>query len=107
MTPIIKAEAQDKILTSEITFNHIVVAIIDKSPTILSKGYKEASEQLSFKCISNATEIITMGNGYSFGEIDTIKGMVEYALNVKQANIAVFENTDWKQALQWLIDNAE
>jgi len=38
MTPIISREEQDTILTSEISNNHLVVAVIDGSPKILTRA---------------------------------------------------------------------
>lgn len=103
MRPIIQEETQDTILTKDITEQHIVVAVNNGIPLLLSKGYSEGMKDLTFY---NLTYDFTFGNGWDFGgNCDTIQKMVEQALSVGY-KVAVFHQSDWKQALQWLIDNA-
>lgn len=106
MTPIISREQQDTILTSEITEQHLVVAVIEGNPYILSKGYNEENKKLSFFEFNNG---FSYGNGFDISDdYDTIQKIVEFWLYEKACKgIAVFHETDWKKALQWLIDNAE
>jgi hypothetical protein len=101
MRPVIEISRQDVILTSEITEEHIVVAVINKRPSILSKGYKEPYSELSFNIVNSR---FTTGN-YIQGGGDKIRDKVEWAIR-NDHPIAVFKQEDWKQALQWLIDNA-
>lgn len=103
MKPIIQEETQDTILTKDITEQHIVVAVIDGCPCILNKGFYDDDKDLAFKIISRD---FTNGNCYRFGGENTIQRMVEFAIQNKKATVAVFHQSDWKQALQWLIDNA-
>ena len=103
MKPIIKQEQQDTILTSEITDRHLVVAVINNEPCILTKGHGETKDRLCFMSIGDA---FTNGNGYRFGTLETIKDMTERAMSDKDSKVAVFPQSDWKAALQWLIDNA-
>lgn len=103
MKPIIQEETQDTILTKDITEQHIVVAKFRGSPCILSKGYIQEMDYLTFFDLSDQ---FTIGNGFGCGSgNDTLKEMVEYTIN-RGYPIAVFHQSDWKQALQWLIDNA-
>lgn len=109
MKPIIKQEQQDTILTSEITNNHLIVAIIEGEPCILGRGYYELPKKLIFFYLygHGGQKIITEGNGRDFHELDTIQKMVEYAITANNKNkLAVYNQDDWKLALQWLIDNA-
>jgi hypothetical protein len=107
MKPIIKQEQQDTtdtILTSDIKYKHIVVAINPyKVPTILSKPFDESGRELTFLSVA---EDFTNGNGYPFSyNEDTIESMVNYAINTGW-NVAVYPQSEWKAALKWLIDNA-
>jgi hypothetical protein len=101
MKPVIESQKQDVILTSEITDSHIVVAVIDKSPCLLSKQYKSADKELGYLILDNG---FIRGNAFSPYQ-KTLKEKVEWAINNAE-NVAVFHQSDWKQALQWLIDNA-
>jgi hypothetical protein len=101
MKPVIEIPRQDVILTSDITEEHIVVAVINKIPSILSKWYKEPCSELRFYIVNNR---FTTGN-YIRGGGDKIRDKVEWAIR-NDHPIAVFHQDNWKQALQWLIDNA-
>ena len=103
MKPIIKKENQDTILTSEITVNHIVLGILDKKPALLYLGnYGIQQNGYSFKSISNG---LLNENGWSYND-NTITQAVDTGIK-NGWEIEVFEEKDWKKALQWLIDNAE
>ena len=98
MKPIIEKENQDTILTSEITNEHIVVGIIKDAPRILVReNYCRGS--FYFR---NLISEFTGGNG--IGNFDSAKQAVENKIDCK---LEVFKESDWKKALQWLIDNAE
>lgn len=100
MIPIIKKENSETILTSEITRDHIVVAVIHGKPAILS-GHEDSQDHTKFLSI----EFIT--NGSYFG--GTYCG-IEYAVNAYigiTENIKVFKKEDWKEAFKWLIDNVD
>lgn len=101
MTPIIETNQQDTILTKDITEKHIVVAVGKGYPRILSKDYSQHFSELTF--LNIADEFVT-GNGVS-GVGSSIKEKVEWCIK-DGYNVAVFKQQDWKQALQWLIDNA-
>lgn len=101
LTPVIELPKEDVILTSEITDSHIVLAVISKSPCILTKVYVEPESKMKFVTLSNS---FSYGLGYT-SPFNTLKETVEWAIN-KGYPIAVFHQEDWKQALQWLIDNA-
>ena len=103
MKPIIEKENQDTILTSEITNNHIVVGIHHGKPMILTNSglnqvnYRFALLDLKF---TNRNSYGTNGESIK----TAIDKMIIYGGNVK---LEVFNEKDWKKALQWLIDNAE
>ena len=101
MKPIIEKENQDTILTSEITGKHIVVGYSEtKVPMILTRE-KFRGGTFSFRLLN---DVFTNGNGYD--DFDTIEEATNNQIN-KNAKIEVFNEKDWKKALQWLIDNAE
>lgn len=103
MKPIIKREAEETILTSEINEKHIIVSIIEGQPCILTKGYYQSQDQQSFKVISDK---FTIGNSYYSNGFETIERIVSHAI-MKKNKVEVFHEKDWKKALQWLIDNCE
>lgn len=109
MKPIEKLENEKVIEINDITFNHIIVGISKyNEPLILSKGYHEENSKLSFMIINtNINGFITNGNGYQFSNDDNSPSkMVRRALH-SGCKVEVFKREDWKQALQWLIDNCE
>ena len=99
MKPIIK-EKQDTILTSEITNQHIVVGYSKtKDPIILTRE-KFTNDNYCFRVLDSE---FTNGNGYD--DFDTIQQAIDDRIN-ENSKLEVFEEKDWKKALQWLIDNA-
>ena len=101
MKPIIEKQAEETILTSEITNEHIVVGFRFKKPVILiNKILGDIS--YNFICLDNG---FTRRNGYG-AENKSIKYAVEKQLKYGEKT-EVFHENDWKKALQWLIDNAE
>ena len=88
------------ILTSEITTHHIVVGIRSNKPVILSKTDYDGGKYC-FVCIDRE---FTEHNCYP--ENDTIKEAVEEQMKCGQ-DVEVFQERDWKEALQWLIDNVD
>ena len=101
MKPII-TEKQDTILTSEINENHIVVCIVKGKPSILYCEEYHNLSTLSFLCLQDSAII---GNCYENIGCTSIKDVVEYRIK-NGDKIEVFQQKDWKEALQWLIDNA-
>ena len=103
MKPILKKENKDVILTSEITSSHIVVGLrinLNNYPVILTKeNYDTENYKLTLFNVG-----FTRNNGY--GSFESIQELVEYYLE-SGWRLEVFHEKDWKQALQWLIDNAE
>ena len=101
MKPILKKEDKDVILTNKITNSHIVVGIdLHKHPVILTnKDY--GTKDYKFTLFSSG---FTRNNGY--GKFESIKEIVEYYMN-SDWKLEVFHEKNWKQALQWLIDNAK
>ena len=100
MKPIIKEETKEIILTSKITKYHIVVGIRGKSPVILSKSDYDGGKYC-FVCLDSE---FTEQNCYP--KFDTIKGAVEQQMELGEGT-EVFEEENWKAALQWLIDNVD
>ena len=100
MKPIIKEETKEIILTSKITKYHIVVGIRGKSPVILSKSDYDRGKYC-FVCLDSE---FTEQNCYP--KFDTIKGAVEQQMELGEGT-EVFEEENWKAALQWLIDNVD
>jgi hypothetical protein len=87
--------------------DHIVVAVIHNKPTILGKGYNQDQSDLIFFLLgtSHNDQCITKGNGYDYSDkYDTIEKMVLRAIDDGH-KVEAFRNEDWKQALQWLINN--
>lgn len=82
---------------------HIVVAVIEGRPCILSKGFDELDNKYSFKALSDSG---TNGNGYSRKEADFHETIRYYNSDNTLNRLNVFHEDDWKQALKWLIDNA-
>lgn len=104
MKIILNNESKDTINIDEITENYLIVSIYQGEPCILSKGYDEKPKQFTFFSISNN---FTIGNGYNFtSKEDTIQKMIVDALSLGY-KVEAFHESDWKKALQWLIDNAE
>ena len=100
MRPIIKEETEEIILTSKITKYHIVVGIRSNEPVILSKTDYDGGKYC-FVCIDRE---FTEHNCYP--ESNTIKEAVEQQMEFGQ-DTEVFHERDWKEALQWLIDNVD
>ena len=87
---------------------HIVVAILSGKPTILGKGYNEPNKALSFLLLGggNYDQTITTGNGYNYSDEDNnVEKMILKAID-RGNKVEVFRKQDWKNALQWLMDNA-
>lgn len=110
MEPVKKIPENRFIQTSDIRWDHICVAVIHEKPTILGKGYNEDSSQLTFRyigCSTGTASTGTNGNGYDFGpNNNSPQLMVEHALHLGH-KVAVFEHNQWKEALQWLMNNAK
>lgn len=105
-----KEEPVDYIHLDDVTTNHLVVAVLNNRPCILSKGYDEEFDHLSFMFLqaNDNHDAITIGNGYSLGRKNTIEKMIIEAYEVfDDAKLEVFEQKNWKEALQWLIKNVE
>jgi hypothetical protein len=101
MKPIIKGKDSETIYTYQITCEEMCVAIDDKGvPRILADAHLNP---LSFKW-KNIQNQFTAGNG--MGAYSTIREAVEDAID-RDWNIAVFHQSEWRKALQWLIDNGK
>jgi hypothetical protein len=97
MKIITDSKQQDTIHVDELTNHHIIVCVNDNNPYILTRDdYRTGKYRFS-----QLRDEVTNGNGMS-GRFDTIKEAVMLRLDA----IAAFHQSDWKQALQWLIDNA-
>ena len=103
MKPIIEKENQDTILTSEITNQHIVVGIHHGKPIILTNSGLNQVDYRFALLDSNFTNRNCYGSNGESIKI-AIDKMITYGGDVK---LEVFKESDWKKALQWLIDNAE
>ena len=80
---------------------HIVVGVHkNDKPVILTR------EDFGCGCFSfrDLKSSFTNGNGWS--DYDTLKEAISSDISSDRFKIEVFENKDWKGALQWLIDNA-
>lgn len=100
----LKKKEEDVLYPEQVTSNHIVVGIVNGNPCMLNKGFSEPSTQLTFR---DLTDHFVTGNGYRYtDEEDSIKTMIEWSIKGHGSKIAAFPQKDWKQALQWLIDNA-
>jgi hypothetical protein len=112
MIPIEKKQPTPTIAMDEITNDHLVVAVIQGHPCILGKGFNENWGHLSFYILGNdqpGTGIITRGNGYNINQdVETPAEMIREVLRLfgPKTPIEVFDKKDWKQALQFLIQNA-
>jgi hypothetical protein len=110
MEPVKQMPEDKYIKTSDIRWDHVCVAIINDRPTILGKGYNEDSSELTFRFIGGSigtSSTGTNGNGFDFGpNNNTPQLMVEHALYLGY-KVAVFEHNQWREALQWLMDNTK
>jgi len=108
MTPVEKIPSEERYIEySSITAqNHIVVAVINNDPCILTKDYESDNSELTFISLSKRC---TVGNGYSYdSKDDSITKMIKRAKEADTSNkVEVFCYSDWNKALQWLINNAE
>ena len=95
---IICENYKDAILLKELTpTDYIIVGYIGGNPVILTPD-TNLGGKYSFRSISGG---ITYGEGYSS---DT--GFKDTLTEYKEEELQAFKNKDWKEALQWLIDNA-
>lgn len=97
------------IFVSDITHQHLVVAIIHNEPCILFRTDID-NGKYSFGILNGKINnmLITGGNGYDISGnhknlSEFIKKTFETFPNTK---MEVFKQGDWKKALQWLINNA-
>lgn len=102
MKIIMGKQNNDAINVSEITEEHIVVAIISGKPTILIAQTIYNRDKF-FLSISSQ---VLLSNGYYNIEESSIESIIEFHLN-NGAKIECFHQDEWREALQWLIDNAE
>ena len=102
-------------LTSNITTSHIVVGISHGIPYVLSNNH---DGYIFLPFISSIPAkpymMITTGEGilYSMtdlGDFPHSKGSIKEAVDnfMSDGDIAFFKQNDWKEAMKWLIDNAE
>jgi hypothetical protein len=99
---VIKKEINEKtILLEDITEMHLIVAIINDSPYILRKPWKEKDDAYEWVPFDDS---FTRGNAFSNS---TIRDNVEEIMDTEGNKIEVFEEEDWAKALKWLIDNAK
>lgn len=105
MKIILDNSSEKTIGINEITEEYLVVAIIKNQPCILSKGWNENMENLTF---FQLTDDFLNGNGFDYGEdVDTIEKSIKEAINTHDSKVEAFHQDNWKEALQWLINNAE
>ena len=101
----IQTQKQNDVINIEdINEEYLVVAVIDGNPTILSKGFNEEKTQFGFFKLNTD---FTIGNSYKFNNYGTIQKMIEKVLGCPEDKIEAFHQRNWKEALQWLIDNAK
>lgn len=101
MKPIIKKEQQDTILTSEITRNHIVVCADTKHGYILTRDC-DADGKYYYRNVG----LSMIEAERTPTEYISIEKSVNWMMAHDDVKIEVFNKSDWKLALQWLIDNA-
>jgi hypothetical protein len=96
----------------KITNGHIIVAIIYGYPTILSQDYNNP-KNISFKIVSE----ITSGNSYSgntsehlFINLNRDEIIRKFLKHIRKSMsdivMEVFLPNQWREALQWLMDNS-
>ncbi len=89
------------ILIDNIKDHHIVVAVINRNPCILTRaGFN--SGPYFFVCIDDKC---IEGNSYRYGKQESIKSAINNAFG-PNTEIEVFEGNDWRRALIWLSENA-
>ena len=100
MTPILPQRDKDTIPVNEITYKHIVVALDESNYPVILGNSDCGSDDYKFLCLSDG---FSMGNCYvSFNSMQLCVGNY-----IKRGwRMQVFNQDDWKKALQWLIDNA-
>lgn len=98
---IIFEEKKQEINIDDLEDSHIVCAIINNDPCLLTKDHKN-----KFKSFKILTENFSKGNSYTNNDMNLKSYMVSLNNNFK-VKAEAFDEEDWKEALQWLIDNAE
>lgn len=94
--------AQDLITPNQVTMNDLIIMVTsNKDPYILTKDYYEDETGLRWLSLSGRP---TTGNSL-IKRGRSLQEMLGWGLD-SEYTIGVFKGRDWKQALQWLIDNA-
>lgn len=94
-------EKVDVCRVSDINERHIIVGILYGEPCIVTKDFN--TNRYSFHTLG---ERFTAGDGYSgygFKE-KSLRELVNTYLGDRENKIEAFSN--WREALQWLLDNA-
>ena len=100
MKPILTQRDEYAIPVNEITHKHIVVAIDESNDPVILGNSDCGGDDYKFLCLS---EGFSMGNCYV--SFNSMQSCVENYIK-KGWKMQVFNQDDWKKALQWLIDNA-
>ena len=84
----------------DLTQEHIIVATDDDSnPMMFTLGEYEVESTSVFLVINKD---LTIGNCYSYE-----KNLNQFLVNRKGWTFQAFHQDDWKEALQWLIENGK
>ncbi len=101
---------RETIFVGDITYQHIVVAVIENKPCILHRvGYETESEVVfgELTLCEDDKHSFTLGNGFTFIDVHTTPStMVEAAIDLGY-KIGVFEPDKWRDALHWLLNNVQ
>lgn len=101
---IVRQIQKTQLLPGDVTENHIVVASvgIDKEPAIITRDKFDAG---LYK-LRTLKDCFTEGNSYSDTEADSLEHcVVKCFKKLKKVELEAF--TDWRDALQWLLDNCK
>lgn len=85
---------------------HIIVMIQESGRPGLLTANKYKGSEYSFKCLNHETSI---GNAWGNWPVDFHTSVEETILHQldRGSQVHTFPNSDWKQALQFLIDNCK
>ena len=96
-------EKQDTIELSEVTNKHILVAVVGIDAFIYTMGDYNNLKTSQMLCVSDDVTVGTKfsSDAYNGKTIQEVcKQLIEY-----REKFEVFNQCDWKKALEWLIEN--
>lgn len=104
MEIILKEEKKDTIgFSDELFESGIMVGIFSQDPVLITCGEFERKETLKALCLNEA---VVTGNSYLGTQKNDMIGRIKAEIK-SGGKFAWFPNDQWKEALQWLINNSK